>query len=49
MDWDALLEKKKKNAISIKGVTKGVRKKGVKKIGRPRKFKNPETLGQACQ
>jgi len=44
MDWDALLEKKKKNAIPIGGITKRVRK-----IGRPLKFKNPETLWLACQ
>jgi len=43
MDWDALLEKKKKNAIPIGGVTKRV------KIGRPLKFKDPETLWKACQ
>lgn len=42
MDWDTLLEKKKKNAIPIGGVTKRV------KIGRPPKFKDPETLWQAC-
>jgi len=43
MDWDILLEKKKKNAIPIGGVTKRV------KIRRPPKFKDTETLWQACQ
>jgi len=43
MDWNILLEKKKKDAIPIGGVTKRV------KIGRPPKFKDPETLWQACQ
>jgi len=44
MDWNAILEKKKKNALPIGGVTKRVRK-----IGRPLKFKDPETLWKSCQ